>query len=81
MHARQGPRSNARLTPDELDSWAPLDTESVDLLERAARGDALSARAIHATRRVARSLADLAGRDAIQREDVAAAIALRGPEP
>lgn len=78
---RQGALANARLAADRLDEMAGLDARAVALLERAAEGDALSARAIHAVRRVARTVADLADSVDVDAEHVATALALRGPEP
>ena len=77
--ARQdGP--NARLAPSDLDRHAPLDGPMRDLLTRAAERLALSARAVQALRRVARTLADLDGAELPDRDHLAEALALRrGP--
>lgn len=79
--ARQDGVVNARLGVDQLDAFAPLDGRSVGLLERAATEHALSARAVHAVRRVARTLADLAGEASIGAAHAAAALSLRGADP
>ncbi|MGB0331739.1 MAG: YifB family Mg chelatase-like AAA ATPase [Planctomycetota bacterium] len=73
----QGARWNARLQSDELDAVAPLDPRSAELLRRAADGRQLSSRAVQSLRRVARTVADLAGRDRIDAEAMATALALR----
>ena len=58
-------RWNARLTSAELRRLAPLDPTGHALLEKAAVRLGLSARAITRVRRVARTIADLAGSPAI----------------
>ena len=73
----QGARCNARLQSDELDAVAPLDPGPAELLRRAADGRQLSSRAVQSLRRVARTVADLAGRDRIDAEAMATALALR----
>ena len=79
--ARQGETANARLRPQQLDDWAPLDEAGVRLLERAASEHALSARAVHGIRRVARPLADLDGSTDVGAAHAAAALGLRGADP
>jgi magnesium chelatase family protein len=76
--SRQGHTPNARLSPGELELTTPLCERSRDLLRRAAKARALSARGIQSLRRVARTLADLAGRERVEPQDLAAALALRG---
>jgi len=61
----RGQHWNARLTSTELRRVAPLDGAGHALLERAAARLGLSARAITRVRRVARTIADLAGSAAI----------------
>jgi len=68
---------NARLRSDELDAVAPLGRGPADLLRRAADGRQLSSRAVQSLRRVARTVADLAGRERIDTEAMATALALR----
>ena len=63
----RGQHWNARLTSTELRRVAPLDGAGHALLERAAARLGLSARAITRVRRVARTIADLAGSAAIAR--------------
>jgi magnesium chelatase family protein len=56
---------NAQLAGSELKKFAPLDAAGRRLLERSAEQLHLSARAFHRVIRVARTIADLAGADAI----------------
>ncbi|TAJ08162.1 MAG: ATP-binding protein [Planctomycetota bacterium] len=79
MRARQGARRNAELEADELDRCAPLDPQSRRLYEAASSKLGLSARAIQGLRRVARTLADLGGCDALELRHSAEALALRAP--
>lgn len=75
---RQGERLNAELDADELDRWATVDGEARALLERAVRLQALSARAVQSLRRVARTLADMAGAQRVSSAELAQALSLRG---
>ncbi len=77
--ARQGPAQNARLDAADLDRCAPLDRGSRRLLERAMERRNLSARAVQSLRRIARTLADLAGEEAPKERHLAQALALRAP--
>jgi magnesium chelatase family protein len=79
--ARQGPTANARLELIELERVAPLDGPGRALLEKAAARRSLSARGLVAVRRVARTLADLDGADAVAPEHLARALALRAWGP
>jgi magnesium chelatase family protein len=79
-HARQATRGlgpNGRLGSRALREVAALDDASDALLRRAADRLALSPRAVHRAVRVARTIADLAGRDAVESADVAEALSLR----
>lgn len=78
MLERQGERRNADLNTRELDGWSKLDAASLDLLEEVATRRSLSARALQALRRVARTLADLEGAELVELPHVAEALALRG---
>jgi magnesium chelatase family protein len=77
--ARQrGVRCNAQLVARDLDRWAPLTDGAARTLEVALRNGTLSGRGLHRVRRVARTLADLAGRDGpVADADVCAAIGMR----
>ena len=76
---RQGRLANAVLDADQLDRWSPLGPEQLELLESADRRRGLSGRAIQALRRVARTLADLQGSDAVEVTHLAEALGLRAP--
>ena len=69
-----GAPTNARLAIRDLARVAPLDEKGHALLERAVERFALSARAITRVRRVARTIADLAGSDRIAAADIAEAL-------
>jgi magnesium chelatase family protein len=70
-------RTNAELSLSELEVVASLDAEGRDLLERAAVGLGLSARAYVKVLRVARTVADLTGSDAILPVHVSDAVQMR----
>lgn len=70
-------RVNATLTGTELKKVAPLDSQCRRLLERSAERLQLSARAFHRVIRVARTIADLAGAEAISTEHLAEALQYR----
>ena len=78
LAAGRGVACNAELPSASLDASAPLDAEARHLLEARLRQGRLSARGLHRVRRVARTLADLAGREgAVGLDDVHGALALR----
>ena len=77
--ARQG-KSNADLTSTEVDAHCALDGHSETLLQQAAHRLGLSARAQHRINRVARTIADLAGSEAISVSHVAESIGYRRME-
>ena len=79
MRARQGEVENAELDTQGLDEHAPLSDGIRTLLTRAGEHRELSARAVQSLRRVARTLADLQGREEVTRDHVAEALALRAP--
>jgi magnesium chelatase family protein len=69
---------NAQLPAWRLDEVAPLRPAAAQLLEHKLRAGQLSARGLHRVRRVARTVADLAGRELeVTEEDVSLALALR----
>lgn len=74
--ARQG-AINARLAAGDLDEVCPLDDTSWQLLENAADTLGLSARAMHRTTRVARTIADLEREVHIKPAHVAEALGYR----
>jgi len=68
---------NAGMGSREIDRWARPDRAGHRLLERAAAALGLSARAFHRILRVARTIADLDGSEAVLAHHVAEAIAYR----
>ena len=78
LAAARGVRVNADLPPEQLDELAPMSVAARRLLELRLREGRLSARGLHRVRRVARTVADLAGRGGtLGEEDVLTALALR----
>jgi len=72
-----GRRVNADLSVAEVKRFCAVDSETESLLAEAARARRLSARGYHRVLRVARTAADLAGREGLRSEDVAFALLLR----
>jgi len=77
--ALQGLRgcTNARITVADLEVAAALDNDGQCLLDQAATRLLLSPRGMHRIQRVARTIADLEGEEAISGAHVAEAIGLR----
>jgi magnesium chelatase family protein len=73
----RGASLNATLNLESLERVAAPDAAGAALLAKAAESMALSARAYHRTLKVARSIADLDGADAVRRIHVAEALSLR----
>lgn len=73
----RGARVNAQLTGPELKKHAPLNMAGRRLLERSAERLRLSARGFHRIVRVARTIADLRGADAIATEHLMEALQYR----
>ncbi len=73
----EGPRCNAQMGPAELDRHATLDGDARRMLLVAGTRMGLSARGFDRVRRVARTLADLEGRDALDASHVAEALQYR----
>jgi magnesium chelatase family protein len=78
--ARSGAIS-ARLSPGELQRCCELPPESRRLLRRSCERMALSGRGMHRLLAVSRTIADLAGSDAIEPNHLGEAIQLRRPLP
>jgi magnesium chelatase family protein len=74
---QRGPRPNSRLTAAELGAVGTPDAEGHALLERAVGRLGLSARAIDRVRRVARTIADLEGSEAVSASHLAEALQYR----
>ncbi len=68
---------NARMTGTELKQFCALDTSTAELLKHAMTDLNLSARAYDRVLRVARTIADLAGRDRITADHMGEAIQYR----
>ena len=77
MTAVLEPLGYAPLTPDEIDAHCRPGDEGAALLKRAMQQLGLSARAYHRILKVARTIADLAGAEAITTAHVAEALQLR----
>ena len=77
--AERGVVCNADLPPGRFDEVAPLAPAAARLLEYKLRAGTLSGRGLHRVRRVARTLADLAGDGlVVSEEHVCLALGLRG---
>jgi magnesium chelatase family protein len=70
-------RTNAELTPTLMTRHCAMDRPALRVLEQAVRRMSLSARGYDRVRKVARTIADLDGRDAIAAEHVAEALQFR----
>jgi magnesium chelatase family protein len=77
-HGAKRVRTNADCSGALLDEIATPDAEGLALLRQAAEALNLSARGFHRTLRVARTLADLDGAEAVGRVHVAEALSYRG---
>ncbi|MDR0400991.1 MAG: YifB family Mg chelatase-like AAA ATPase [Treponema sp.] len=77
------PRRNARIPADLIEGCCPLSDRGKQALETAIARLALSGRAYHGILRVARTIADLEGRDSIDKDHVLEAVEhhRRGDDP
>ena len=71
------PRQNGELHGKELPTLAPLSTDAEKVLNESAARLGLSARAYHRTQKLARTIADLAESDTVEREHILEAIRYR----
>ncbi|MFQ5406938.1 MAG: hypothetical protein ACE5FI_00760, partial [Anaerolineales bacterium] len=76
-HGRDVPQTNADMRPADVRVYCKLDDESTALVRSAMRQMQLSARGFHRILKLARTIADLAGSDAIAPAHVAEAIQYR----
>lgn len=74
---RPGVYCNAQMSGKDIEKHCKLDDTTMDLLERAMRQQGLSARAFHRILKVSRTIADMAGKDAIDAETISEAIHYR----
>jgi len=82
QYARLGNgRVNARMAQAEIERHARPDSEGAALLDAAMRRFALSARSYHRILKVARTIADLEGADAVAGHHVAEALQYRAEQP
>jgi magnesium chelatase family protein len=79
-HERQG-KTNQALAGLEIDTHASLDGATAQLLRTAAQRLGWSARSLHRTMKVARTIADLAGSAAIELAHAAEAMQYRSAGP
>lgn len=73
----RGVECNAALRADSLEGIVALSPAAAELLEHHVRAGRLSGRGFDRIRRVARTIADLGGKPAVEEEHVAEALALR----
>jgi magnesium chelatase family protein len=71
---------NSALAPRDLERFCALDQVGVLFLTEAAEHQGWSSRALHSLLRVARTLADLDGRERVRTEDLEESVSLRKPE-
>jgi magnesium chelatase family protein len=76
--AREGyPPLNSQLTPPQLDELCPLSSTGRRMIDRAAERFGLTARGYHRVLRVARTIADLDGSEAVEEQHLAEALQYR----
>jgi magnesium chelatase family protein len=74
---RDQPHLNGKLTEEEIERFCRLDDEAQHILESAISKFALTHRSIASIKKVARTIADLAGHDMIVKGDVLEALSYR----
>lgn len=75
--ARRQPHLNGKLTEEEIETFCKLDAEAESILANAIGRFGLSHRSIASIRKVARTIADLAGHDTITKSDLLEALSFR----
>ncbi|MCC6617887.1 MAG: YifB family Mg chelatase-like AAA ATPase [Chloroflexi bacterium] len=80
VQRRRAGAPNAELSPDRISRSAGFGPDALATLEARGRQLGLSLRRLHRAGRVARTIADLDGRDAVSTQDVDEAIAFRPKE-
>lgn len=70
LSAERGHRANAEIPLDQLDRYAPLSPAALRTVEHRVKAGQLSARGLHRVRRVARTVADLAGAPTVIDDEV-----------
>jgi len=80
QRCRQGSRINGLLTPSQLDEIGAFDDGARQCLSQCLSEGSMSARGYDRVRRVARTIADLDGSDAVREEHIQRAIAWRRQE-
>lgn len=75
--ARSGLHANAQMGPRHIAAWCRLDAASSAHLGRVVTKRGISARGVHRILRVARTIADLKSKEAIEREELQCAIDFR----
>ena len=73
-------RSNARIPASLLERFCPLEEKAERFLQKVYENKSVSVRGLHSLRRVARTLADLEGRETIGYEQVGEAVFYRQPQ-
>lgn len=77
QRTRQGNKLNSELSGKQLNEYAPLQTDALNLLGQAIAELGLSARAYDKIRRVARTIADIEGQETIGPAHIAEAVQYR----
>jgi len=74
---RGQPRLNGKLTEEEIECYCQLSADALNVLEDAIERFALSHRSIASIKKVARTIADIAGHEMIEKRDMLEALSYR----